>query len=181
MLRNLLFYGSVKSAPVSWCNGVDVNSKSFGSGWNQRIRSFHQLLFYILVLKNNLQILHAIISSYELCSLCEKCPYSEFSMVNIFPHSDWIRREGSSYFQWLKRGNFRRKKENNNNDVSNFFIEKLVKLEFFHKDDFNEKLRQNTDVRFQKCASLLSAVITKRLNHHSTKLCIILLCRTKCF
>ena len=98
-------------------------------------------------------------------------------MVNIFPHSDWIRREVAAFSDW----NVAILGENNNNDVSNFFIEKLVKLEFFHKDDFNEKLRQNTDVRFQKCASLLSAVITKRLNHHSTKLCIILLCRTKCF
>ena len=33
------------------------------------------------------------IKKKSLITLSEKCPYSEFILVRIFPHSDWIRRE----------------------------------------------------------------------------------------
>ena len=32
-------------------------------------------------------------SYWEKLTICEMCPYTEFFLVRIFPHSDWTRRD----------------------------------------------------------------------------------------
>ena len=47
---------------------------------------YHYVYFFWLTHQSTLIIHH---------SMCEKCPNTEFFLVRIFPHSDWIQRDTS--------------------------------------------------------------------------------------
>ena len=72
-------------------------------------------------------------SPYRVCSklwtLREKCPNTEFFLVRIFPHSDWIRRD-TSYLS-VSSPNARKYRPGKTSYVNTFHtVQKLITLLF---------------------------------------------------